>query len=131
MFLGDLARVSDVRSQWQGGDFAGITQKLRDDWVLQANVFRQDFPFVGFGQIAGECVQVHRNLACRLGVEQLCEPRRDHSRQQVPCSAGRHARIAGGAIQPAHAIGADEQHAGNHQPRTDVQQSARAWRRST
>ena len=26
---GDLARVTDVRSRWQGGDFAGITAKLR------------------------------------------------------------------------------------------------------
>jgi len=29
---GDLARVDDPRSQWQGGDFAGITQKLRDGY---------------------------------------------------------------------------------------------------
>lgn len=29
---GDLARVTDVRSQWQGGDFAGITQKIRDGY---------------------------------------------------------------------------------------------------
>ena len=26
---GDLARVTDPRSRWQGGDFAGITQKIR------------------------------------------------------------------------------------------------------
>lgn len=29
---GDLARVTDPRSQWQGGDFAGITQKIRDGY---------------------------------------------------------------------------------------------------
>lgn len=29
---GDLARVTDYRSQWQGGDFAGITQKIRDGY---------------------------------------------------------------------------------------------------
>lgn len=29
---GDLARVTDVRSQWQGGDFAGITRKLREGY---------------------------------------------------------------------------------------------------
>jgi glycosidase len=29
---GDLARVTDSRSQWQGGDFAGITRKLRDGY---------------------------------------------------------------------------------------------------
>jgi glycosidase len=30
--VGDLARVTDVRSQWQGGDFAGITQKMREGY---------------------------------------------------------------------------------------------------
>jgi glycosidase len=30
--VGDLARVTDPRSQWQGGDFAGITQKIRDGY---------------------------------------------------------------------------------------------------
>jgi len=29
---GSLAEVDDVRSQWQGGDFAGITQKIRDGY---------------------------------------------------------------------------------------------------
>jgi glycosidase len=29
---GDLARVTDVRSQWQGGDFAGITKKIREGY---------------------------------------------------------------------------------------------------
>ncbi len=29
---GDLGRVTDTRSQWQGGDFAGITAKLRDGY---------------------------------------------------------------------------------------------------
>jgi len=29
---GDLARVTDARSQWQGGDFKGITQKIRDGY---------------------------------------------------------------------------------------------------
>ena len=30
--VGDLARVTDTRSQWQGGDFAGITQKMREGY---------------------------------------------------------------------------------------------------
>ncbi len=30
--VGDLARVTDPRSQWQGGDFAGITAKIRDGY---------------------------------------------------------------------------------------------------
>ena len=30
--VGSLAEVDDVRSQWQGGDFAGITQKIRDGY---------------------------------------------------------------------------------------------------
>ncbi|MDX2088815.1 MAG: alpha-amylase family glycosyl hydrolase [Kofleriaceae bacterium] len=30
--VGDLARVDDERSRWQGGDFAGITQKIRDGY---------------------------------------------------------------------------------------------------
>jgi len=29
---GDLARVTDSRSQWQGGDFAGITKKVREGY---------------------------------------------------------------------------------------------------
>jgi glycosidase len=29
---GDLARVTDRRSQWQGGDFAGITKKIKDGY---------------------------------------------------------------------------------------------------
>lgn len=29
---GDLARVTDRRSQWQGGDFKGITQKIKDGY---------------------------------------------------------------------------------------------------
>jgi len=29
---GDLARVTDPRSQWQGGDFKGITAKIRDGY---------------------------------------------------------------------------------------------------
>lgn len=29
---GDLARVTDPRSQWQGGDFAGITKKIKDGY---------------------------------------------------------------------------------------------------
>ena len=40
----------------------------------------RDFPFVGLGEIAGGAVQVDRELARRLGVEQLREPRRDHAR---------------------------------------------------
>ncbi|MBX3156371.1 MAG: hypothetical protein KF773_10260 [Deltaproteobacteria bacterium] len=31
-FTGDLARVDDDRSRWQGGDFAGITAKLREGY---------------------------------------------------------------------------------------------------
>ena len=30
--VGDLARVDDPASQWQGGDFAGITAKIRDGY---------------------------------------------------------------------------------------------------
>jgi glycosidase len=30
--VGDLARVDDPRSRWQGGDFAGITAKLREGY---------------------------------------------------------------------------------------------------
>jgi glycosidase len=30
--VGDLARVTDYRSQWQGGDFAGITKKIREGY---------------------------------------------------------------------------------------------------
>ena len=30
--VGDLARVDDPRSQWQGGDFAGITAKIREGY---------------------------------------------------------------------------------------------------
>ncbi len=36
--VGDLARVDDVRSQWQGGDFAGITQKIRDGYFENMGV---------------------------------------------------------------------------------------------
>ena len=36
----------------------------------------RDFPFVGLGEIAGERVQVHGDLAGRFGVEQLRQPRR-------------------------------------------------------
>jgi glycosidase len=35
---GDLARVADVRSQWQGGDFAGITQKIREDYFASMGI---------------------------------------------------------------------------------------------
>jgi glycosidase len=30
--VGDLARVDDARSRWQGGDFAGITAKIKDGY---------------------------------------------------------------------------------------------------
>ena len=36
--IGDLARVTDARSQWQGGDFAGITQKIRDGYFEQMGI---------------------------------------------------------------------------------------------
>jgi len=36
--VGDLARVDDVRSQWQGGDFAGITAKIRDGYFDELGV---------------------------------------------------------------------------------------------
>ena len=36
--IGDLARVTDSRSQWQGGDFAGITQKIRDGYFEQMGI---------------------------------------------------------------------------------------------
>jgi glycosidase len=35
---GDLARVTDSRSQWQGGDFAGITQKIRDGYFEKMGI---------------------------------------------------------------------------------------------
>jgi len=35
---GDLARVNDSRSQWQGGDFAGITAKIKDGYFDQMGV---------------------------------------------------------------------------------------------
>lgn len=35
---GDLARITDPRSQWQGGDFAGITAKIRDGYFEQMGV---------------------------------------------------------------------------------------------
>ena len=35
---GDLARVTDPRSQWQGGDFAGITRKLREGYFEQMGI---------------------------------------------------------------------------------------------
>ena len=36
--VGDLARVTDPRSQWQGGDFAGITAKIRDGYFEDMGV---------------------------------------------------------------------------------------------
>lgn len=36
--IGDLARVTDPRSQWQGGDFAGITEKIRDGYFEQMGI---------------------------------------------------------------------------------------------
>jgi glycosidase len=36
--VGDLARVTDVRSQWQGGDFKGITAKIREGYFEQLGV---------------------------------------------------------------------------------------------
>ena len=36
--VGDLARVTDRRSQWQGGDFKGITQKIRDGYFDQMGI---------------------------------------------------------------------------------------------
>ncbi len=35
---GDLARVTDERSQWQGGDYAGILAKLRDGYFEQMGI---------------------------------------------------------------------------------------------
>ncbi|MBX3250312.1 MAG: hypothetical protein KF901_24250 [Myxococcales bacterium] len=35
---GDLARVTDRRSQWQGGDFAGITRRIRDGYFERMGV---------------------------------------------------------------------------------------------
>jgi glycosidase len=35
---GDLARVTDRRSQWQGGDFKGITQKIEDGYFDQMGI---------------------------------------------------------------------------------------------
>jgi neopullulanase len=36
--VGDLARVDDFRSRWQGGDFAGITQKIKDGYFESMGV---------------------------------------------------------------------------------------------
>jgi len=36
--VGDLARVTDPRSRWQGGDFAGITKKLREGYFESMGV---------------------------------------------------------------------------------------------
>ena len=36
--VGDLARVTDFRSQWQGGDFAGITKKIREGYFDQMGI---------------------------------------------------------------------------------------------
>ncbi|MBK9035209.1 MAG: hypothetical protein IPL61_28805 [Myxococcales bacterium] len=36
--VGDLARVDDPRSRWQGGDFAGITAKIRDGYFEDLGV---------------------------------------------------------------------------------------------
>lgn len=35
---GTLAEVDDERSQWQGGDFAGITQKIRDGYFTEMGI---------------------------------------------------------------------------------------------
>ena len=50
------------------------------------------FAFVGLGEIAGQAVQVDREAARRLRVEQLRQPRRDHAGEDVAGAAGRHAR---------------------------------------
>src|SRR5438093_1619675 len=52
------------------------------------------FPFVGFRQVAGETVQIDRELARRLCVEKLCEPPGDHAGQNIPGPAGGHAGVA-------------------------------------
>jgi len=36
--VGDLARVTDWRSEWQGGDYKGITQKLREGYFEQMGI---------------------------------------------------------------------------------------------
>lgn len=36
--MGDLARVDDARSRWQGGDFAGITQKINEGFFEDMGV---------------------------------------------------------------------------------------------
>jgi glycosidase len=36
--VGDLARVTDYRSEWQGGDFTGITQKIREGYFDQMGI---------------------------------------------------------------------------------------------
>ena len=53
------------------------------------------FPFVRFGEIAGRAVQIDRELAGGLRVEQLREPRRDHAGEEVARAAGRHPGVAG------------------------------------
>ncbi|MBA3460226.1 MAG: hypothetical protein H0T46_09725 [Deltaproteobacteria bacterium] len=36
--VGDLARVTDSRSHWQGGDFVGITKKIKDGYFASMGV---------------------------------------------------------------------------------------------
>ena len=36
--IGDLARVTDYRSQWQGGDYAGILKKMREGYFDQMGI---------------------------------------------------------------------------------------------
>ncbi len=43
----NLAAIWRVEKDTNSG-LNDVTQELRNDWVLQANVFRQDFPFIGF-----------------------------------------------------------------------------------
>ena len=70
----------------------------------------RDFPFVGFGEIAGGAVQVDGELARRLGVEQLREPGRDHPGQEIAGPAGRHAGVAGQVDERA-AVGSGDDRA--------------------
>ena len=49
---------------------------------------------VRLGQVAGGAVQVHRQPAGGLGVEQLRQPRGDHAGEHVAGAAGGHAGIA-------------------------------------
>ena len=64
---GDLARVTDWRSEWQGGDFKGITQKLRDGYFEQMgiNTLWISSPIIELAQLAAGGVALPTRRATR------------------------------------------------------------------